>query len=216
MLAGFGGIYLVFTEVCGVDCLAERQKVARCDHGGIVVRALERACEVALVHIVAQCGKDVCFVVEALVAALGVFLRLVNAAVDHFQVCHNELGVDDFNVAQRVGRALDVGDVGVFKTAHDMDNRVAAADVGQELVAQTFALRCALHETCNVDKLNDGRGELLRVMLVAQPLEPLVRHGHDADVGVDGAEGVVVRRDAGVGDGIEKRGFADIRQANDT
>ena len=67
-----------------------------------------------------------------------------------------------------------------------------------------------------VDKLNDGRGELLRVMLVAQPLEPLVRHGHDADVGVDGAEGVVVRRDAGVGDGIEKRGFADIRQANDT
>ena len=53
-------------------------------------------------------------------------------------------------------------------------------------------------------------------MLVAQPLEPLVRHGNDADVRVDGAERVVVRRNARVCDGIEKRGFADIRQADDT
>ena len=78
--------------------------------------------------------------VEALVAALGVFLGFVDAAVDHLEVCHDELSVDDFNVAQRVGRALNMSDVGVFKATHDMDDRVAAADVGQELVSETLAL----------------------------------------------------------------------------
>ena len=154
--------------------------------------------------------------VEALVAALGVFLGLVDAAVDHLEVSHDELGVDDLNIAQRVGRALDMSDIGVFKAAHDMDDRVAAADVGQKLVSEALALRRALDETRDVDKFNHSGRELLGVMLVAQPLEPLVRHRNDADVRVDGAERVVVRRDARVRDGIEKRGFADIRQADDT
>ena len=153
--------------------------------------------------------------IEALVAALGVFLRLVDAAVDHLKVSHDEFGIDNVNVAQRVGRTLDVCDICVVKAAHNVDNRVAAADVGQELVAQTFALRCALHETCNVDKLNDGRGELLRVMLVAQPLEPLVRHGHDADIRVNGAERIVVCCNASICDCIEKRRLSYIGKSDD-
>ena len=216
MAAGFGIVHLVFAEVRGVDRLAKREQIARCDHRGVVLRALERAREVSLVHVVAKRGEDLGLMVEALVAALGVFLGFVDAAVDHFQICHDELGVDDLNVAQRIGRALDVGDIRVFKAANNMDNRVAAADVGQKLVAESLALRRALDKTCDVYKLDDGGGELLGVMLVAQPLEPLVRHRNDADVRVDGAERVVVRRNARVRDGIEKRGFADIRQADDT
>ena len=154
--------------------------------------------------------------VEALVAALGVFLGLVDAAVYHLEVCHDELSVDDLNVAQRVGRALNMSDVGVFKAAHDMDDRVAAADVGQKLVSEALALRRTLDEARDVNKLDDGGRKLLGVVLVAQPLEPLVRHRNDADVRVDGAERVVVRRDTRVRDGIEKRGFADIRQADDS
>ena len=214
--AALGGIDVGLAEVRGVDRLAERQQVARGDHGGVILGAFERAGEIALVHIVAQGREDLDLVVEALVAALGVFLRLVDAAVDHLKVGHDELGVDDVDVAQRVGRALDVGDVGIVEAAHDVDDRVAAADVGQELVAQTLALRRALDQTRDVDELDDGGGELLGVMLVAQPLEPRIRHGHDADVRVDGAERIIIRRDARVRNGVEQRGLAHIRQPDDT
>lgn len=62
-----------FAEICGVDGFAERQKVARGDERGIVRAALKRAGEIALVHVVAQRGKDLDLVVEALVTALCVF-----------------------------------------------------------------------------------------------------------------------------------------------
>ena len=154
--------------------------------------------------------------VEPLVAALGRLAGLVDAPLDHLKVGHDQLRVDDLNVAQRIGRALDMRDVRVFKAADDVNDRVAAADVREELVAEPLALRRALDKACNVDELDDGGRELLGVVLVAQPFEPLVRHGHDADVRVDGAERVVVRGDTRVRDGVEQSGLADIRQPDDT
>ena len=189
-------VYVVFTQVCGIDRLAERQQIAGGDHGGVVLGAFERAGQIAFVHIVAQGREDLDLVVEALVAALGVLLRLVDAAVDHFKVGHDQLGVDDVDVAQRVGRTLNVRDVCVVEAAHDMDDGVAAADVGKELVSQTLAFGRTLDQTRDVDEFDHSGGELLGVVLVAQPFEPLVRHGHNADVRVDGAERIVVRRNA--------------------
>ena len=47
--------------------------------------------------------------------------------------------------------------------------------------------------------------------------EPRVGHGDDADVGVDGAEGIVGRlRLAGAGDGVEQGGLADVGQSDDS
>ena len=40
-------------------------------------------------------------------------------------------------------------------------------------------------------------------------------HRHDADVWIDGAEGIILRRRfVRSGDGIEKRGFPDVRQSD--
>ena len=52
---------------------------------------------------------------------------------------------------------------------------------------------------------------------LSQLIQPLVRHGHDAAVGLDGAEGVVCSlRVLGGGDGVEQSGLADVGQADDT
>ena len=209
-------VHLGFAEVCGVDGLFERQKVARGDQLGVGFAAIERAGEIALVHVIAQGGKDADLLIVAFVAALGHFLRLVDAAVDHLEVGHDKLCVDDVDVAQRISRAFDVGDVAVVKAAHDMHDRVAAADIGQKLVAKTLALGRALDQTRDIDKFDDGGGELLGVVLVAQPLEPRIGDGDNADVGVDGTECVIVGGDAGVGNGVKECALADIRQAYDT
>ena len=97
-----------------------------------------------------------------------------------------------------------------------MDDGVAAADVGKELVSQTLAFGRTLDQTRNVDEFDHSGGELLGVVLVAQPLEPRIRHGYDTDVRVDGAERIIIRRDARVRNGVEQRGLAHIRQPDDT
>ena len=45
--------------------------------------------------------------------------------------------------------------------------------------------------------------------------EARIGHLDDADVGLDGAERIVLRRDAGLGQGVEEGGLADVGQADD-
>jgi hypothetical protein len=51
--------------------------------------------------------------------------------------------------------------------------------------------------------------------MAGQRSEARVGHFDDADVRLDGAEGIVLRRDAGLGQGVEEGGLADVGQADD-
>ena len=153
---------------------------------------------------------------EPLVPALGGLLGLVHPAGDHFRIGQNELQVDDVDVPQRICGALHMGHIGIVEAADHVDNGVGGADVGEKFVAQALALGGALHKPCDVHKLNDCRGELLGLMHLPQPLQPLVRDRNHPHVGVDGAKGVVIRRNPGAGNGVEEGGLAHIGQANDS
>jgi hypothetical protein len=96
-----------------------------------------------------------------------------------------------------------VDDVRVLEAAHDVDDGVGLADVREELVAQAFALGGAGHQAGNVHELHGGRQHALRLHDPGQLGEPGVRQFDDAHVGLDGAERVVLGRDAGLGQRIE-------------
>ena len=111
---------------------------------------------------------------------------------------------------------LDVRDVAVLEAAHDMGDRVAFADVGEELVAQPLALRGAAHQAGDVDEVEAGRDDLLRAGDRGQRRQPGVGHGDDADVRLDGAERIVGRlRRGGLRQRVEERRLADVGQADD-
>ena len=58
---------------------------------------------------------------------------------------------------------------------------------------------------------------LSRMRKLRQHFEPRVGHGHDAEVRIDRAEGIIRRlRLAGAGDGVEESRFADVRQTDDS
>ena len=97
-----------------------------------------------------------------------------------------------------------------------MDDGVRAADVLQELVAQSRALAGALHQTGDVHELNDRRGVFLGLVHLRQKVQTLVRHGDHAHIGLNGAEGVVGTLGASIGNGVEQSGLAHIGQADDT
>ena len=110
-----------------------------------------------------------------------------------------------------------MGDVVVLETAQHMDDGVDLADVGEELVAQAFALRCAAHEAGDVDEGQPRRDDLRRLADRGELVEPRIGHRDLADIRLDGAERIVRRlRRRRLGQRVEQGRLADIGQADDT
>ena len=154
--------------------------------------------------------------VEELLVSLAGLGVLLNAALHHLHVCHDELNVDNLNVPGGIAAALYVDDVLVVKAADHMDNGVGLPDVGQELVAQALPLGGPLHQTGDVHKLNDRRGLFLGVIDLCQLVQTGVGDGDHTHIGVDGAEGIIGGLGACVGDGIEQGALAHVGQTHDT
>jgi hypothetical protein len=152
---------------------------------------------------------------RVLVLRLRRLLGPLQALLHALQVGERELGVDDLDVGQRIDPAGDVHDVVVLEAAHHVRDRVDLADVREELVAEAFTLRCALDDAGDVDELDRRRHHALRAHDVRQRGQPRIRHRYDADVRVDGAERIVLRRDLRARQRIEERGLADVRQSDD-
>src|SRR5262249_15971152 len=100
--------------------------------------------------------------------------------------------------------------------AQDMGDGVDLANMREELVAEPLALGGATDEPGDVDEFELGRHDLRGLAELRQDREPRVGDGDAADIRLDRAEGIVrCLSRGGRGQGIEKRRFADIRQADD-
>ena len=99
------------------------------------------------------------FLVTAL-GGTGDALQLLLAAVE---VGHDQLEVDDLDIALGIDAVGDVDDVLVLEAAHHMGDGIGLADIGEELVAQAFTLRGAGDEAGDVDELHGGRNHPLRL-----------------------------------------------------
>ncbi len=206
----------VLVEIRGIDDGLVGEKVGRGDNLALLLVGLKAAGGTSAVHPLDEAAEDLCFLFEFLVAALGVFLRLVLAAAEHFDVGEDELEIDGLNVAHGVVRALVADDVGIIKAADDVNDGVRVADVAEKLVAETFALRRALDKTRDIHELDRGGGVFLRLVHLREIVQPRVRHSDNADVRLDRAERVVRRLRPGVRQRIEKRALAHVGQTHDT
>src|SRR6478736_5044838 len=150
------------------------------------------------------------------VAALGGAGHLVEALVDAGEVSEAELDVDDLAVAGGVGAPHHVLDVLVHEAADHVDDGVDLADVGEELVAEPFALGGALHQPGDVDELDRGGDRLLRIDDLGELGQARVRDGDDAGVRLDRGERVVRDQRAGLGEGVEEGRLPDVRETYDS
>ncbi len=101
---------------------------------------------------------------------------------DGLQVGQDQLGVDGLHVRAGIDLAVDVDDVGVIEHAHDLGDGLGLADVGEELVAQAFALGRALHDAGDVHEGHRGGQQALgaedrrRALRAAGPAGSRRRH----------------------------------------
>ena len=107
--------------------------------------------------------------------------------------------------------------IGAFKTAHHLHNRVHFANVTEKLVAQSFARAGAFHQPGDIDELDRSRHDFLRMRQFREDIESRVGHRHHADVRIDRAKGIIFRRCfVRSGDGVKERRFPDVRQSDNS
>lgn len=108
-----------------------------------------------------------------------------------------------------------MGDVVVFKTAQHVCDGIDFANVGQELVAEAFALGGAAHEPGDVDKGDARRNDFLGPCDLTDCIEARIRNGNFARIRLDGAERIVGSLcSCRLGERVEECGLADIRQSD--
>ena len=103
----------------------------------------------------------------------------------------------------------------VVEAAHHVRDGVGLADVGEKLIAQPLALGSTRHQPGDINELNHSRDGLLRLGQRDQAFHARVGHFNDADIGLNGAKRIILRRDARLGQRVKECGFADVGQADD-
>ena len=78
------------------------------------------------------------------------------------QISQCEFGLNHGNIIQRADLAGHVDYVGIFKTAHDVDDCIGFANVREELITQTFAFGSASHQSRDIDEFDRGCQYALR------------------------------------------------------
>ena len=135
---------------------------------------------------------------------------------DRFEIGEDQLKVDGLDVPHGIDGAFDMGDVFILETADNVHDRVHLADVREEFIAEPLAAARTLHEPCDVHEFDDGGRHLFARIEGGETVEPFVGHGDHADVGLNGAEGIICRLGTGAGNGVEQGGFADIGQTHNS
>src|ERR1043166_556635 len=106
-------------------------------------------------------------------------------------------------------------DIVVLEAAQNVGDRIDLAQAPEELIAEPLPLRGAAHESRDIDEFERGR-HFLRCFREARAyIEPLIRDGDAADIGLARRERIFrrlgrLRR----GQRVEQGRFADIRQAD--
>ena len=97
-----------------------------------------------------------------------------------------------------------MGDVVIVEAAEHMQDGVTLTDVGEEFVAEAFALGRAFHKAGDIYYFNCGRYNRFRVAHLDESSQTVIGNGDDTHVGFDGAERKVGRLGLSVRKTVEK------------
>ena len=160
----------------------------------------------ALLQSLLKAQKHVELKLGSLVATgSSLLLHAGDTALDSLQVLNLQLIVDNLLVAHRVDRAIYVGDVAIVEAAEHMNNGISLANVGKELVTETFTLRRALHQSGNIHDFHRGGNNLLGIHQLGELVESLIGHGNHAHIRLDGAKREICRLRLGVRQTVKQR-----------
>ena len=108
-----------------------------------------------------------------------------------------------------------MGDIVIVKATQHVEYRISFADVCEELVAETLALRRAFDQSGDIDDFDSRRDNAFGVAHLDELVQTVVRNSNNANIRFDGAEREICRLRLGVAEAVEESGFADVRETDD-
>jgi hypothetical protein len=152
---------------------------------------------------------------QGLSATTGLLLQSFKSLVHKLNILDAQLLVDDGQITARVNITLDVNDLGIIEAANNLEDGIDGTNVRQERVTQTSAGGSTASQTGNII---DGQvsGNLgLGLVVVNEPVEPLIGDDNAGLLGVNGGEGEVGRvTQGGLSDRLEECRLADVGKTN--
>ena len=150
------------------------------------------------------------------VANLGNLLHAADAVLNSLEVLNLQLSIDNLLIPHGVNTAVNVHHIVIVEAAQHVENSICLTDVGQELIAQSFALAGALHQSGNINNLHRGGHHAPRVDYLGQLVKAFVRHSDYAHIRLYCAEREICCLCLGIAQTVEKGRFAHIWQADNT
>mmetsp|Transcript_11226 Transcript_11226/g.16868 ORF Transcript_11226/g.16868 Transcript_11226/m.16868 type:complete len:244 (-) Transcript_11226:52-783(-) len=139
----------------------------------------------------------------------------VDNAANVLQVLDSKFAADSFDVANRVDLVFCMDDIVVLKSSHHVDDAIHRLDVRQEGISQTLALGSTLDESGNVHHVQEGLHLTLWLVLLHEPVEPLIWHECPGLRRVDGAKREIRSLGmVGLAQRVVESALADIRQTD--
>ena len=102
--------------------------------------------------------------------------NLCNSSVENLNIRENKLKIDCLDISCRIYRAIYMDDICVLKAAHYVYDCIYLTDICKELVSKSLTLAGSLHETCDINKFDCCRCNLLCVIELSELYDSLVRH----------------------------------------
>ena len=148
------------------------------------------------------------FTLVLLIAALGVLLCAVQPAFHDLQVRQDQFQFKRLGIPHSIGFLQK--DIIVIKAADYLDQRIDLADGLEDFVPLSAAGADADH----IDKLHRRRRILLRVVVVREPVQPLIGHLRRTHVGLRASVGIGTCLGLGTGQRVKQCCLSDIRQSD--
>ncbi len=147
----------------------------------------------------------------SLFVALDLPGKALDFAFQLLQVGQSQFRVDNFNIQPRIECLTHVGDIGVLKAANHMHDGRRIANVAQKLIAESFPVTGAFHQSGDIHEFNGGMNRLSDFGEFGEFFNPRVRNGDDGFVRLHGAKRITRHLRVLFFDERIKRGtFADV------
>lgn len=152
---------------------------------------------------------------ERLATATCLLLQVLKRLLDELDILDPQFLVDDGQIPDGVDVTLNVNDLGIIETPDDLENGIDGTNVRQESVTQTSTSGGTTGQTGNIINRQVGGDLGLGLVVIAKPVEALIRDDHTSFFGVDGSIGEVGRvTQRRLGNSLEESRLANIGQSN--
>lgn len=152
---------------------------------------------------------------QRLATTASLLLESLESLLNKLDILDAQLLADDVQITGGVDITLNVNNLGIIEAANHLEDGIDSANVGQERVTQTGTSGGTAGQTGNIIHGQVSRNLRLGLVVLAEPVEPLVGNDDAGLLGVNGGIGEIGRvTQGGLGDGLEECRLADVGKTN--